>query len=50
MILEYGYAPIPHKDASADEKNAVFKQRQELADADKPALVSIAKQLGVEIG
>lgn len=50
LIIDYGYAPIPHKDASADEKNAVFKQRKELAEADKAALIVIAKTLGVEIG
>lgn len=50
LILDYGYAPIPHKDASADEKNAVFKLRKELADAGRPALVEIAQRLGVQIG
>jgi hypothetical protein len=50
MIFEYGYAPLPHKDASADEKNAVFAQRKELAEAEKPALIAIAQKLGVQIG
>ncbi len=50
LILDYGYASIPHKDASADEKNAVYKQRQELATADIQTLVTLAKQVGVQIG
>jgi hypothetical protein len=50
LILDYGYAPIPHKDASADEKNAVYKQRQELVTADHATLVALAEQVGVQIG
>jgi len=50
LILDYGYAPIPHKDAAADEKNAVFKLRKELGEADKPTLIKIAESVGVQIG
>lgn len=50
LILDYGYAPIPHKDASADEKNAVYKQRKDLATADSKTLVALAEEVGVQIG
>lgn len=50
LIIDYGYAPIPHKDASADEKNVVFKMRKDLAEADGDALIALAKQVGVQIG
>lgn len=50
LILDYGYAPIPHKDASADEKNEVHKLRKALAEADTAALVALANQVGVQIG
>ena len=50
LILDYGYAPIPHKDASADEKNAIFKLRRELGEADSKTLVALAESLGVQVG
>lgn len=50
IVLDYGYAPIPHKDASADEKNEVFKMRKELADMKTADLVALAQSLGVQIG
>lgn len=50
LILDYGYAPIPHKDAGADEKNNCFKLRKELSAMPLAGLVSLAETLGVEVG
>jgi hypothetical protein len=50
LVLAYGYAPEPHKDAAPDEKNAAWAKRKALMTADKAALVKIAEEVGVEIG
>lgn len=50
LVLDYGYAPEPHKDAAPDEKNAAWAKRRALVQADKAALVKIAEEVGVEIG
>jgi hypothetical protein len=50
LVLDYGYAPEPHKDAGPDEKNAAWAMRKALMVADKAALVKIAESVGVEIG
>ena len=50
LILDYGYAPEPHKDAGPEEKNEAWKKRKELMAADRADLVKIAEEVGVEIG
>lgn len=50
LILDYGYAPIPHKDAGADEKNASFALRKELATMPIDGLVKVAEDLGIQVG
>lgn len=50
LVLDYGYAPIPHKDASAEEKSDAYKRRKELADLPLAGLVKIAEDLGVQVG
>lgn len=50
LVLDYGYAPEPHKDAGPDEKNEAWKKRKALMAADREALVKIAEEVGVEIG
>lgn len=50
LITEYGYAQEPHKDASADEKNAVYAQRRELAEMPVDGLVKVAKELQIQLG
>jgi hypothetical protein len=50
LVLDYGYAPEPHKDAGPDEKNAAWAQRKALATMDHAGLVKIAEEVGVQIG
>jgi hypothetical protein len=50
LILDYGYAPEPHKDAGPDEKNEAWKKRKALQAADHATLIKIAEEVGVEIG
>lgn len=50
LVVAYGYAPEPHKDAAPDEKNAAWAKRRALMDADRAQLVKIAEEVGVEIG
>lgn len=50
LIVDYGYAPEPHKDASQDEKNAAFAKRKELAAMSMDGLIKIAQEVGVQIG
>lgn len=50
LVLDYGYAPIPHKDAGQDEKNEVFRLRKELSTMPKDGLVKLAEELGVQVG
>jgi hypothetical protein len=50
LIMDYGYAPEPHKDAGPDEKNAAWAQRKALATMDHAGLVKIAEEVGVQIG
>ncbi|RYH21008.1 MAG: hypothetical protein EON54_25880 [Alcaligenaceae bacterium] len=48
LIMDYGYAPLPHKDASADEKNQVFALRKELAEMPLAGLCKLAEDLGIQ--
>lgn len=50
LITDYGYAQEPHKDAAADEKNAVYAQRKELAVMPIDGLVKVAKELDIQLG
>lgn len=50
LALDYGYAPDPHKDAPAEEKQALWDKRKALATMDHDALVKIAEEVGVQIG
>lgn len=50
LILDYGYAPEPHKDAGPDEKNEAWKKRKALATMTCADMVKIAEELGVQIG
>lgn len=50
LVMDYGYAPEPHKDAGPDEKNEAWAKRKALATMDHAQLVKIAEDVGVEIG
>lgn len=50
LVLSYGYAPDPHKDAPAEEKQAIWDKRKALAAMGVPELVKIAEEVGVQIG
>lgn len=50
IIIEHGYAQEPHKDASADEKNHIFKLRKDLSEMPIDGLVKVAKELEVTLG
>lgn len=50
LIVDYGYAPEPHKDASEAEKKDAWAKRKALVAMDHAGLVKVAEELGVEIG
>lgn len=50
LILDYGYAPEPHKDAAPDEKNEMWGRRKALFAMGHAELVKTAQEVGVELG
>lgn len=50
LVVDYGYAPEPHKDASEAEKKEAWQKRKALMAADHAQLVKIAEERGVELG
>jgi hypothetical protein len=50
LVLDYGYAPEPHKDASEAEKKEAWERRKALATMDHAGLVKVAEEVGVQIG
>lgn len=50
LVLNYGYAPEPHKDAGPEEKNDAWAKRKALATLGHADLVKLAEEVGVEIG
>jgi hypothetical protein len=50
LVVDYGYAPEPHKDASEAEKKDAWQKRKALMTMDHAGLVKVAEELGVEIG
>lgn len=50
LVLDYGYAPEPHKDAGPDEKNEAWAKRKALVSMDRAGLVKIAEEVGVQVG
>lgn len=50
LVLDYGYAPDVHKDATLDEKRAVAEKRRALTVMAPEALVKVAEEIGVEVG
>jgi hypothetical protein len=50
LVLDYGYAPEPHKDAAPDEKNEMWARRKALFAMGHAELVKTAQEVGVELG
>jgi hypothetical protein len=50
LVLDYGYAPEPHKDAAPDEKNEMWARRKALFTMGHAELVKTAQEVGVELG
>lgn len=50
LVLDYGYAPEPHKDAGPEEKNEAWAKRKALATMGHAELAKVAQDLGVELG
>jgi hypothetical protein len=50
LVLDYGYAPEPHKDAAPAEKNEAWGKRKALQTMNHAVLVKLAESLGVQIG
>jgi hypothetical protein len=50
LILDYGYAPEPHKDAPLAEKEATWAKRRELHKLPMDKLLPLAEEFGVDVG
>lgn len=50
LILDYGYVPDVHKEASAEEKNAAIVKRKALDAMEGADLVKVAEEIGVQLG
>jgi hypothetical protein len=50
LIVDYGYVPDVHKEATKEEKNAAIEKLKALHATEGEALVKIAEDVGVQLG